>query len=190
MRQEDRVLQTKQAFRKALLHLLEEKPINKITVRELTDLTGYNRSTFYLYYQDIYALKEDMEHAVFEEVWNRMIRHSTEEMQKSITPLMQEMFEYFDENKEVFRIISSNNSYMELSQEVLGLVQNFAYTSWDSVFPDANRKQYAPFYHYFISGLLSLVMYWITEGSESIEEISETAARLVYAGVPILFDET
>lgn len=186
MRQEDRVQQTKQAFRKALLQLLQEKPIDKITVRELTDLTGYNRSTFYLYFQDIYALKEDMEHAVFDEVWERMARHSLEEMQESITPIIRELFEYADKNKEVFRIISSSNTYLELTSGVLDRVRDFCFSTWETQFPNADRDRFAPFFHYIISGLISLVMYWITDGRESLDEISGIASHLVYSGVPVL----
>lgn len=187
MRQEDRVLQTKQAFHKALLQLLQEKPIDKITVRELTDLTGYNRSTFYLYFQDIYALKEDMEHAVFDEVWNRMARHSLEEMQESITPIIRELFEYAAENKDVFRIISNSNTYLELTSGVLDRVRDFCFSTWEKEFPDADQERFTPFFHYITSGLISLVMYWINDGKETLDEISRTAARLVRSGVPALF---
>lgn len=188
MRQEERVLQTKRAFRSTLLQLMQSKPINKITVRELTDLTGYNRSTFYLYYQDIFALKEDLEAAVFEEVWARMERHEPEEVRETITPLIRELFDYANNNREVFFTMSNSNSYLELTNGVKKLVQDYCYSSWDTVFPEAHKEKYEPFFHYLTSGLISLVMYWITDGKESLDEISNIASRLVYSGVDVLYD--
>lgn len=36
--------------------LYMEKPIEKISIQEITNRAGYNRSTFYQYFSDIYEL--------------------------------------------------------------------------------------------------------------------------------------
>ena len=43
--------QTKDNLRSAFWTLYSSKPIDKITIKEITDLAGYNRGTFYLYYK-------------------------------------------------------------------------------------------------------------------------------------------
>ena len=45
-----RVLRTKKNIRQAFLHLLSEKSLSQITVKELSDLADINRKTFYMYY--------------------------------------------------------------------------------------------------------------------------------------------
>lgn len=52
------------AFGKVFLN----KPIDKITIKDITDSAGYNRSTFYLYFRDIYELSEAYEESVLQEV--------------------------------------------------------------------------------------------------------------------------
>ena len=47
---------TKEALGSALKALMLEKPINKITVRELTTQCGLTRHTFYNHFQDVYEL--------------------------------------------------------------------------------------------------------------------------------------
>ena len=57
-----RVLRTKKNIRQAFLHLLSEKSLSQITVKELSDLADINRKTFYMYYsniEDIFAELED-----------------------------------------------------------------------------------------------------------------------------------
>ena len=49
----------KRAMMDALIKLLSMMPISKISVRDIIDECGFNRSTFYYYYADIYALLED-----------------------------------------------------------------------------------------------------------------------------------
>ena len=58
--------QTKTNLRRAFWQLYEQKPIQKITVKQITDLAGYNRGTFYLYFKDVYDLLEDIEDKVLE----------------------------------------------------------------------------------------------------------------------------
>ena len=51
---------TKEAILKAFLHIAAKKPIEKITVRDIVDECGVNRNTFYYYFQDIYAVLEEL----------------------------------------------------------------------------------------------------------------------------------
>lgn len=55
--------QTKHAIRQAFLDLLNEYPLDKISVKDIAEKSAVNRNTFYYYYEDIYALVEE----IFEE---------------------------------------------------------------------------------------------------------------------------
>lgn len=52
---------TRKTFITAFMELYEEKPVEKITIQELSSKAGYNRSTFYQYFKDIYDLLEYIE---------------------------------------------------------------------------------------------------------------------------------
>jgi len=51
-------LATKKLLANSLKELLEKKPLNKITVKEIVENCGVNRQTFYYNFQDIYDLVE------------------------------------------------------------------------------------------------------------------------------------
>lgn len=51
---------TKKAIMESFLHLAAKKPLDKITVRDIVDDCGINRNTFYYYFQDIYAVLEEL----------------------------------------------------------------------------------------------------------------------------------
>lgn len=62
MRKSDaRVRYTQHAIKRAFLSLLKEKPVNKITVKEVCELAELNRATFYAHYSDCFALMESIE---------------------------------------------------------------------------------------------------------------------------------
>lgn len=56
-----RIRKTKKVLLQSLTKLMSEKKISNITVKELTDLADVNRSTFYLYYKDIFDMVEQIE---------------------------------------------------------------------------------------------------------------------------------
>lgn len=47
---------TKTAIRNSLIKLLGERPINKITIKDITDDCGINRNSFYYHYSDLPSL--------------------------------------------------------------------------------------------------------------------------------------
>ena len=49
---------TKRALEQSLKNLLLQKPLNKITISDITDDCGINRMTFYYHFKDIYDLIE------------------------------------------------------------------------------------------------------------------------------------
>ncbi len=71
---------TRQAIREAFWALYRERPIEKISVRELCQRAGCNRSTFYEYFSDTYSVLEDIE----EELLAHMRTRLTQELPASI----------------------------------------------------------------------------------------------------------
>ena len=55
-----RVLRTKKNIRQAFLHLLSEKSLSQITVKELSNLADINRKTFYMYYSNIEDILKEL----------------------------------------------------------------------------------------------------------------------------------
>ena len=51
---------TKNAIRKSFMELLAECPFDKITIGDIAQRSEITRNAFYYYYQDIYALVEDI----------------------------------------------------------------------------------------------------------------------------------
>lgn len=54
MPQDNRNYQTKRQLTDSLKKLMESKPLNKISIREICEGCGVNRQTFYYHFEDIY----------------------------------------------------------------------------------------------------------------------------------------
>lgn len=51
---------TEKAIKEAFLTLLDERPLNRITVKDIVETCGINRNSFYYHYQDLPALLEEI----------------------------------------------------------------------------------------------------------------------------------
>lgn len=56
-----RIERTKRSIINAFIELRSKKPIEKITVKELSEHAFINKATFYTHYRDIYDLSEQLE---------------------------------------------------------------------------------------------------------------------------------
>lgn len=56
-----RIERTKRSIINAFIELRAKKPLEKITVKELSELAYINKATFYSHFHDIYALSEQLE---------------------------------------------------------------------------------------------------------------------------------
>ncbi|MBQ8043992.1 MAG: TetR/AcrR family transcriptional regulator, partial [Clostridia bacterium] len=65
-----RTEKTKKHIIEAFIELRASKPIEKITIKELSDKAYINKATFYRHYEDIYALSETIEDKLIEDCLN------------------------------------------------------------------------------------------------------------------------
>ena len=65
---------TSRAIMDAFWKLYRERPIEKISVKEICETAGYNRSTFYEYFTDSYSVLEAVEEELLEYVRSSLRR--------------------------------------------------------------------------------------------------------------------
>lgn len=65
---------TRRAFIDAYFQVRRKKELSKITVRDITEITGNNRSTFYRYFEDMYALNAAFLESVYSELGQEILK--------------------------------------------------------------------------------------------------------------------
>lgn len=64
-----RIVKTKKAIREAFLELRRTLPLEKIKVTDICRKALINKTTFYKYYQDVFALSEELENEAMAVFW-------------------------------------------------------------------------------------------------------------------------
>lgn len=171
---------TKKALAASLRELLEQKPLNRITVTDVAEGCGVNRQTFYYHFQDIYALLEwiyTQEAATVLEG-----RTDIDTWQQGLMRLL----EYAQKNKSLIR-----NTYHSMNRKLLEqwLYREIYQLLWDVVrergtdltVSETARSSVAHFYKYaFVGWLLD----WVEKGmKENPVQVTQTISTLVEGGV-------
>lgn len=65
---------TKQAIKRSFMKLLNERPVSRITVKDIVEDCGINRNSFYYHYQDLPSMVEEI---IIEETNEIIRRHPT-----------------------------------------------------------------------------------------------------------------
>lgn len=100
-----RVKKTQKSIRDAFLSLRKNKPIEKITVKELCENALINKTTFYLHYQSIYDLSEAIENELIESCFANIRDEDIKHPDKMVL----EFYRSFSEQRELFRLLFSND---------------------------------------------------------------------------------
>ena len=121
---------TQREIKKSFIKLLNERPYNKITVRDIVEDCGINRNSFYYHFQDIPALIE----SIFIEETDKILHdHPKIESLETITD---SLFELAINNKAALLHLfhSANRSMYE--QYAMKLCQELVTKFVDSAFPE------------------------------------------------------
>ena len=128
-----RTIITKKILKDSLLELMQTKPISKITIKEICDLSDMSRSTFYLHYQDQFSLLEDIEKEVLEKTLENLKMLDTES--DSISSI--EIFlNYIKDNKTTFGILLCQMETHSFQQGIMNSVQSYI----QSIIPGLSDK--------------------------------------------------
>ena len=68
---------TKRAIKDAFLQLRVKKPLERIRVKELSELAQISKATFYLHYKDIYDLSEQLQNEVVQDIMGAVALNGT-----------------------------------------------------------------------------------------------------------------
>ena len=101
-----RVRKTKSQLRKGLAHLMKEKSIGEITVKELVDEVDINRSTFYLHYSDIPTLLREIENEMMDEMKRAIHDHPIDRENDSAVSFIKDIYQELDRNGDMGSALS------------------------------------------------------------------------------------
>lgn len=150
-----RVLLTKRILKESLLELMQEKPISKITIKDICDLSEMSRSTFYLHYQDQFELLKDIENEVLEQTFK-----SLENIGNDFNTIesIDNFLEYVKSNKETFGVLLCQPDTEDFQNSILKAIAEHVQSSIPETYTDENDKY---LFAFVMHGSINILRTWI-----------------------------
>ena len=184
-----RTRRTKEALLRALVDLLQEKPLNSIKVTELTERADVNRATFYTHYQDIFDMFEQLENDLTQTCRDMVEAHGEEIAKGDYDGLIADVYQFFADNESLFDIVFSDandstffSSLIEVIREACTKNVGVHAIVTDQLkrdgLPASSAKracetvcQYQ--FYYIAGGVVSMLRKWMRSGrKESVEQMT------------------
>lgn len=173
----------------AFLELLEKKDMEYITVKEICEAAGVNRSTFYLHYETIGDLLAESVQYMNEQFLEQMnlckefsvskIRECALEELYLVTPeYLTPYLEYVSRNKRLFRTALKNSGSLGLDR-TYNRMMHYVFTPILERFQIAEEKR-EYILTFYIHGLMAIISEWLkNDCTDSISQISEVMEQCV-----------
>ncbi|MFF2154778.1 TetR/AcrR family transcriptional regulator [Paenibacillus chitinolyticus] len=173
---------TRQKFIEVFCELYSQKPIEKISVQEIANKSGYNRSTFYQYFTDIYELVDSVENELLNDIKKEL---ANKELSMHT---VQDALHCLDKKEHLLvlnallgdygspRFLKRLKKEITLDQLELNVLQNHSVTPY--------------LIKFYLSTSLSLFRLWIQRQKDlSSEEFSKLVENLYSRGITPYFKE-
>lgn len=173
----------------ALIECLEKKDLEYITVKEICEKAGVNRSTFYLHYETIAdLLNECIEYtnkkcfdkytAELADIQKRLSSENTEDIIFISPQYMKPFLEFVRENKRLFKVILLNPVTFNTGSTFMKLFSEVFSPAMDKFRIDKSTKPYV--IHFYLGGLIAVVKEWIKNGcNTSVDDITQICMNCI-----------
>ncbi len=154
--------QTRANLRQAFWELYAERPIEKISVREITDRAGYNRATFYLYYHDVYELLAEIEDQVLGNIDRLVNEHLLKGDRLDFSQHMGLILRLAQRSRAYTEVLLGEHGDPTFGQRLKEIVSPIVdrFFLQDEAVDEQGRRIVREFY---LSGILAIIRTWTAE---------------------------
>ncbi len=161
----NQALRTKYFLKKAFIEMVHKKGFSAVTVKDIVDYAQYNRTTFYVYYQNIYDLVEELMDEKFEAIqYYSMSKYKSNSRVKvqELTTNSFELLYYIYDHRDYFTLLLLEDTLPRIHQQLPEAIFNLLKNNFDiqygvALVDDYSQKRYMAY------GTAGLILDWIAQ---------------------------
>lgn len=185
-----RIKRTKSMMRDALMDLMDEMPFGEITAKNITNRADLNRATFYLHYNNVFELLDELENEVASGFSQMLEQVEIKHGQDWEYPVVGQICNYIVENQRLCRCLLLNPRSDRFARKLTEIMKRKGMQVKEEMGLDfdSNKEEYI---HQFIAcGAMGMVKQWLLEEMPiSKEEMTDFAMLLIRPIFNILLPE-
>lgn len=177
MKTDARVRYTRRVIKESLLRLLEDRPVNRITVKEVCEAAQINRATFYAHFTDCFDVLNQMENDLLSDFERSLSFASVVD----VVDMIERIYAMIDQNAEVCRVLIFQNKDSSLTAKMIAMAHDKTIVRWKEQLTRATESDREMLFTCLSNGLLNVILtgYSKYEREEVVKFVSETVRLLI-----------
>jgi AcrR family transcriptional regulator len=184
IKEDRRVRRTKKSLKEVLVEELQNRELQKISVKSLCEKADINRSTFYLHYNDVFDLWNSLEQEILDKMNEILKDFKVEKVLTKPLPLLLKITEYL-EGETIFnrKLFQSRESIILLDKIKACFIDYFLRNS-SRIIRSEDIGELDLYITFVLSGTMSLYYKWfLGETDISLNKLAHEIEKLITSGV-------
>jgi len=171
-------LRSRKLINSALADLLQEKPLEKITVTDVVNRAGINRGTFYAHYRDIPDVIDHLIQQTFSHIRDAITREPMQVADIACT-LLSEVQKILESDLELYQKIMSSSAAVIMQEQLVSVMVDY-FLAHEELFGFFSPEQYVLSVRFCAGGLGALYRDWFLGKQPcSLDELTQIAQTMV-----------
>ena len=171
-----RVKYTKMVIKDSFVKLLKQKPLAKITIKELCEDADINRATFYAHYTDQYDLLSQIENELVDDINQYLNSYNFKGGLLKSVQMLEKIFEYIKDNSELIDLLLNSNGDIKFQQEIIKIIGQQHFLSMNTIQPE-DTAEYV--FYFSVHGCMGIIQKWLKDGMKKTpKEMAELILKM------------
>lgn len=159
-----RVKYTKAQLKEALIALMLEKPLYKISIKEICEKSDINRSTFYAHYNTQYDLYEEIITESTDDIKQIVSEYPKDRKGIDTVNMYKKILNYVEKNEELCLVLLSDNGNLTAGEALNSILEGVINDRLIETNEDGLDKQTSSYLSLFVmSGMISILWKWLND---------------------------
>lgn len=179
-----RQIRTKRRIREALMALVLEKPVEKITIKELAERADIDRKTFYLHYGSIGDVLSEMQAELLAKLESVISGYDLFRQDFDALAMFREINGIILESTDFYRRMLVMDRYSFFYDKLKDTMKAYLTDKYGQLLENTSisRTKLDLYLEFVTTGIMAVYVHWLRHPEFDLDEVAQAASEIAYGG--------
>lgn len=168
MNVDKRIIKTKTSIKNAFMNIMLDKELNKITISDIAEKALINRSTFYLHYNDVKSVMDDIDEDIINVISNLVKNFDIADLYTNLYLLFSNLSLEFEKDNAYKKYILYSKAASYTSARLKEILTKELLKAYLKFFPNRNLPLTEYKVQFVASGIIDAYLKWSKEETPKV----------------------
>jgi AcrR family transcriptional regulator len=166
-------------IRKALVELMQEKDLSKITVTDVVRTADLNRGTFYAHYADTYSVLDQIESEIIDKLLETLETFQSNGLLRNLLPVLKEFACFLEKDLDLYRMLLNAKGAGSFLERIKTIFIDKMMSDERSLKKVKDKDRFQVSISFFAGGIVEVYRDWLRgKFKKSIDEVADIVASM------------